>query len=273
MTGFVNRMLNKLSHSTNDLAPSPESHPSFDKNSWHYIKLGTWWENQHFEWNAYSCGNALVFGPPGSGKSTVQHTVIQHCLNYSEQWQVMGIDIAGKELVPYMTSGTPLERVATTVEEGVVLLRRVKEIMLERYAEMAETNSRLKMTDDVKRIMVVIDEVSDLISPLPDTNEPEDARLKEEAHRLLEELARRSRAAGINLMVGGVNPWPSMCGEFRNNFFPVISLGDYDPTSDYIPTGNLGSLPELLTPSEAKGSGCITTHLGPSVFQAYLPSE
>lgn len=273
MTGFVSRMLKNLSHSTNDLAPLPESHPTFDKGSWNYIKIGTWWENQHFEWNAYSCGNAFVFGPPGSGKSTVQHTVIQHCLHHSDQWQVMGIDIAGKTLVPYMTSATPLAGIATTVEEGVVLLRRVKEIMLERYAEMAETNSRLKMTDDVKRIMVVIDEVSDLMSPLPDTDEQEDTRLKEEAHRLLEELARQSRAAGINLMVGGVNPWPSMSGEFRNNFFPVISLGDYDPTSGYNPTGNLNSLPELLASSTTKGSGCITTLLGPSVFQTYLPSE
>lgn len=271
MTGFVNRMLNRLSQSkTNDLASSPKGRdPGNDKDAWHLIKLGILGGKQHFEWNAYSCGNALVFGLPGSGKSSVQHTVIQHCLAYSEQWQVMAIDLSGEELVFYMTSDIPLENVATTVEASVVLLRRVKKIMLERYAAMAETNSRLEMTEDVKRIMVVIDEASDLITPAPDTDGPEEIRLKEEAHRLIHELAGQSRAAGINLMVGGINPWPSMSGELRNNFFPVISLGDYDSASDYSPTGSWNSPPELLASGTARGSGCITTLLGPAEFQAY----
>ncbi|MBC9704908.1 MAG: hypothetical protein H9W81_08010 [Enterococcus sp.] len=275
MAGFVTKVLDKLSQSrTTDVFPPSEYHPEYSKGSWHYINLGTWHKNQHFEWNAYSCGNALVFGPPASGKSAVQNTVIQHCLHHSEHWQIMGISVSGEELVSYMASNAPTATMATTLEDAVSLLRRVKEIMLERYGVMAETNTSFSnMSDDAKRIMVVIDEAADLIHPMPAVDGSKELRLKEEAHLLLDELARSSRAAGINFMVGGITPMSFMSGELRGNFFPVISLGDYDPQSDYQPNQNgWNSPPELLAPSEVKGRGCITTHLGSSVFQSYLPA-
>lgn len=271
MTGVVNRVLQKLSHSKcSSLIPSQESHPGYETGSWNYIKLGTWYQNQHFEWNTHSAGNALVFGPPGSGKSHVQYTVIQHCLSYPEQWELRGISITANDLVFYMAGDVSAEHVTTNLEDSVALLRGLKAVMLERYDRINQADGTLHIKDGVKRIMVVIDEVSDLINPVPAEDGVEEILLKEEASQLLSELTGHARAAGINFMAGGVTPLSHMSGEMRNNFFPVISMGDYAPHSDYTPTGPLDSPPELLPPSKVTGRGCITTHLGASIFQAYL---
>jgi hypothetical protein len=82
--------------------------------------------------------HVLVGGPSGTGKSVLQRNMVFHCIQHSDNWRFMGIDIKQVELEPYKKYSKTVESIAITYEEGTELLRYANNLMMDRYAMMRE---------------------------------------------------------------------------------------------------------------------------------------
>jgi|GEM_PF-2821891 len=142
----------------------------------------------------------LVAGTSGSGKSTFFKQALLGLMKTSPDAKFFLIDLKrGAELGIF--SGVPGVRVAKSIEDAVNLLREAKEQMQRRF-DILEQRGISKIIPDehkIPRIVVAIDEASELISIPSRTNPKKDLML--EAREITNDIAKLGRAAAINLLV------------------------------------------------------------------------
>ncbi len=140
----------------------------------------------------------LVAGVTGSGKSTFLNSLLVTLLK-SERLQVYGIDLKKVELAPYRAF--PNFLVDETLADAAQTLKMIKDEMERRYTLLKEKGHRKidPARDKLDRIVVVVDECSDLYEKVPRGSE--NFEVVSECKEATNHLARKGRAAGIHLIL------------------------------------------------------------------------
>jgi S-DNA-T family DNA segregation ATPase FtsK/SpoIIIE len=139
--------------------------------------------------------NALVGGVVGSGKSGVLNVILA-ALAACEDVVIWGIDLkGGMELRSWVPS---LDRLATTPEQAIAVLREAVTELDRRATESSLTGARVwEPTRARPALMIVIDEY---------------AELPEAATAYTDSIARRGRAVAVNLLAATQRPTQKAMG-------------------------------------------------------------
>ncbi len=144
--------------------------------------------------------HVLIAGTTGSGKSTVIHSIVANLLGKSDV-QVLLLDPKGIEFGTY--DGLSNTTVSYDYSTSILLLRLL-------YGEMNARYERLKNNDrDFPYIALIVDEFADLISQ----------DYSKEFYTILRNLAQKSRAAGIHIVLSTQRPSVDIVdGAIKANF-------------------------------------------------------
>ncbi|WP_326953457.1 FtsK/SpoIIIE domain-containing protein [Amycolatopsis sp. NBC_01286] len=153
--------------------------------------------------------NVLVGGLPGSGKSTLFHTLIVNAIRRydPEELELYLLDFKqGVEFQPYADGALPHARVVAVQSErdfGLSVLRDLR-AEIDRRAELLRgpqgagadglTEYRERTLEKLPRIVVVVDEFQVLFA--------EDDRIAHECAQLLDHVVRQGRAFGVHTVLG-----------------------------------------------------------------------
>lgn len=177
--------------------------------------------------------HALIAGTTGSGKSVCINVILASILyRYSpDEVKLVLIDLKTVEMGPYanlphMLFNNPLFDVTQIAN----VLKWAREETMRRFAIFKKSNCRnikeynlnMPKEDKVPRIVIIIDEASELMTD-PKSGKSMDASLCS--------LARMSRAAGIHLIFATQNPIKEVItNEIQNNLNTKIAfkVGDYN---------------------------------------------
>lgn len=137
----------------------------------------------------------LVAGTTGGGKSVALNDMILSLIiqNKPEELALVLIDMKQVEFTPYSHIPHLLTDIVSTPERAEIVLKWLIEEMERRYTAMQELGIN-KNTGQFKKIVVFIDELSDLVL----TNE--------NIRPLLIKLLQKSRACGIHFIVATQSP-------------------------------------------------------------------
>ena len=141
----------------------------------------------------------LIAGATGTGKSVCTKQVLTTLMAQMAPIQFYLVDMkGGVELGEFKDS--PVVRMATDMEESIKLLRKVDELMKERFIQLRSLRkSKFSDADKVDRLIVCVDEASVLLGHR--ARGSKDYELALEARELIGSIARLGRAAKINLIL------------------------------------------------------------------------
>lgn len=107
-------------------------------------------------------GSAIV-----THNSVIQRNIIFSCIMRPESWRFLGIDLKKVELSSFRAYSNVVLGIATTVEDGLTVLRFAQQTMMKRYAEMESlgVNNFLDLPEKGQALMVMVDEAGELLSP------------------------------------------------------------------------------------------------------------
>lgn len=242
----------------------------------HHIRnifpLGIYGNDEEATWDCLSSPNMFILGQSGSGKSVIQRNIIFHCLQNSDQWMFLGIDLKQVELTPYKKYDPTVMDVATTMHETAELLRYAYQEMMLRYKELEQRglNNILDMENPYKSIMIMFDEVLMFLAPLLSTTEEalKENELKSEISDLLLKLSGLGRAAGIHLVFATQRLYTDAISErLLNNCSTRIATGRLDLLNSVALLGNDRA---AKLDGEIRGRGHIKHYNTGRDFQAYF---
>ncbi len=142
----------------------------------------------------------LIAGATGGGKSNALNVILMSLLRYSKRLKVYCIDLKIVELNPYKKF--PCVKVADTLADALATLKHVESEMNRRYRYVLSERGYRKMEpkrDNLDRIVVVMDECSDVLAKV--NRSSEDYQQSLECKDIVNILARKGRAAGIHLIL------------------------------------------------------------------------
>lgn len=208
---------------------------AYGKTRWDNIPLGMGHGGKEINWDTARQSSLLLFGRIGSGKSTVERSIIQHCVEHSDKWIIMGTDLHQVDFRPYANYSNFIEP-ASNIISVAAMVRAVNELAELRYAAMSNegVNSFLELQDAPKAIMLIIDDVLPLLTftGIKTTEEIKKDALREEIHHALAKIAKLGKSAGIRLVVATQAVTKDIFyGEFLGNFSLRIST-DTPSTKD-----------------------------------------
>lgn len=254
--------------------PTKASYPGSVDREWDEIPMGVAAEGE-IVWNVSSSPHILICGTTGGGKSVTQRTIIAHCIQHSDKWRFLGIDIKRVELSSYKKYDDVVLGIAVTLEDGVEVMRFAKEEMMSRYEYMEElgVNHFLKLPDPPRALMVMIDEAYMFMAPSGAKNDEGKAQneLHAEATTLVGEIARLGRAAGVHLVMATQRPDAAVIyGEIKANLSTRYAAGRMTSTPSLM---TLDSATATRTPGDVPGRAVISTHGEESMIQGYFTHE
>lgn len=222
--------------------PTMAMYPGSSNGSWDEIPLGIG-TNGEVVWEVSKNPHALVTGTTGAGKSVLQRNLIFHCIQHSDRWRFLGIDVKMVELTPFLKYEPTVMGVATNVEDGVELVRYANEEMQNRYKIMTEqgVNHFLKLKQPPHALMVMIDESYAFLAVTGNKTDEGKARdqLKGEASAAIGDIARLGRAAGVHLVMATQRPDATVIyGELKQNLSARIAAGRADTIASQMTLDN-----------------------------------
>ncbi len=180
--------------------------------------------------------HVLLAGATGSGKGGAIRTAVAGALEAG--WQVVVID--PKESGEYRWLDCLGVPVISNVVAQVEALNAIEMVREFRQSVIRECGADVwhQLPPRERRcwrpLLVVIDEAADLLVPVKGRSEPqrEHAALQQEAGRLIVQLARKGRSAGIHLILAIQRPDTAQLGDqggaLRNNLTARLALGSLD---------------------------------------------
>lgn len=242
---------------------------------WDRFPVGVHADGTEAVWNSSSSNNVLIAGPTGAGKSVIQRNILFHCIQNSDKWSVLGIDLKGGELTPYKKHSPAVMNVVTTVADGVEILRYAHGEMQKRYELMRHLDvSHLREIDHrPKSLMVMVDQLLMFLARL-ESDTPEaraENLLKAEARYLLNRIAMLGRPAGIHLVLSAQRiDKKVMTNELVENCTTRIASGRLDSSAS---KALLGNDEAYLLNGGIKGRGYMQEDGEGAGFQGYFAPE
>lgn len=204
--------------------------------------------------------------------STIQRNIIFHCIQHSDRWRFLGIDVKRVELSPFATYEPTVMGIATDTADGVNIIRYAKDEMEKRYKKMEEhgVNHFKDLPTRMHALMVMVDESYMFLAPSgikTDDGKEEDA-LKGEASKLVGDIARLGRAAGVHLVLATQRPDATVIyGELKQNLACRIAAGKADTTASLMTLDNDNA---TRLPGNIKGRGYVQNFGVGEQFQGYF---
>lgn len=251
--------------------PKYAPYPGSANGQWNKIPLGLGADGEVL-WDVYKAPMSLITGFTGSGKSVIQRNIIFHCIQHSDRWRFLGIDMKQVELSPYTKYEPAVMAVATNVTDGAEVLRVAREEMTRRYDNMAAcgVNYFEDLPEVPYALMVMIDDTFMFLaqSPVKASDEVKgENELKAEASRAIGDIARLGRAAGIHLVLVTQRPDATIIdGELKHNLSCRIVAGKADTIASQMALDNNNA---TQLPDGIKGRGYVQAFGKGEQFQSY----
>lgn len=237
-------------HSTTDLVWGPPRHlPDTvplqgllaDASTWHRLPIGVGESGDPVSIDLELGPHSMIVGPTGSGKTVAIVGLVAQAAHRG--FEVVLVD-AVKGGLDFLPVRPWLSAMADSMPSALAVLRhayaegqRRKEV-LGRYGrpKWSDLDSDMRTLERVSPVLVVIDEASSLLLPIPiPKGLPKDspvlveaqtlAAQKAEILSLVGKIARELRFAGIHLVLGTQRPDASILGgEMRQNLSTAVQL-------------------------------------------------
>lgn len=253
-----------------DLAPYPGS----DHSTWDKIPMGIGIDGEEV-WDVASAPHILVCGSTGGGKSVIQRTIIFHCIQHSDRWRFLGIDLKRVELPRYKKYSDVVLGVASTDEDAVEVMRFGSDEMMRRYELMENTGADhfMKLEDPPFALMIMVDEA--YMAMATTGVKSEEGKLKDELHgeitSLIGDIARLGRAAGVHLVVATQRPDAKVIyGEIKENLAARYAAGRLKSIASNMV---LDSDAATRIPGDVKGRAIMSVHGNDRMLQGYFASD
>ena len=254
--------------------PTMAHYPGSADREWNEIPIGLG-ANGEVVWDIKTVPHALITGTTGGGKSTIQRNLIFHCIQHSDRWSFLGVDVKRVELKPYKQYDSAVVGIATNVEDGVEICRFARDEMMDRYEKMEElgVNHFLDLPNPPKALMVMIDESYMFLAPSgikTDEGKAED-EIKGEASKILGDIARLGRASGVHLVLATQRPDAKVIyGELKQNLAARIAAGRMDSIASSMTLDNENA---TRLPGGIKGRGFYQQFGEGEQFQGYFAPQ
>src|SRR5699024_1381026 len=97
--------------------------------------------------------------------SVAQRNIIFGAIMRPDRWRFLGVDLKKVELSNFRAYSNVVLGIATTLEDGLTVLRFAQQTMMKRYAELEQLglNNFTKLPDPGQALMVMIDEAGELL--------------------------------------------------------------------------------------------------------------
>lgn len=196
---------------------------------WDEFPLGKSEDLNTATWNPATSPNLLLFGPPGSGKSVIDRSLIFHGLQHPDKWRIYGIDPWRSDLRPYKKYSPVIERLVTDdLEEALEVCLTVRNEMLDRHEKMEalDVYNYRDLPDAPPAILLLVTEVWWLISPSGGRTRSglELDVFRAEMSMILTEISRLGRAAGVHLVLS-TQRTNAIVGELKENMTTKVVIG------------------------------------------------
>jgi DNA segregation ATPase FtsK/SpoIIIE-like protein len=208
------------------------------------IPLGVAMGGEQVVWKPKSNPHLLAVGTTGGGKSGVIRAVMEHLLLWRDSWSILMIDPKFVEFSEYQDFPVAVDRVALELDESLELLRHAHGEMVRRQRLLKD--NRVQNIDELnaalgnptngephlKRIMIVVDEVAELLDRSGGKSEEakEQDAMRDECSAIFESIARLGRAMGVHLLYATQrNDAKLISGQVRNNTMARIAVGRLSP--------------------------------------------
>lgn len=191
------------------------------------ISFGLNEDGQEMCWSPAIQPHLLMSGTTGSGKTSTTHNITGTVTQWG--WPVWILDGKRIEFLEFR-SWPNVQIVASTVEHQVALIRRVDQVVADRYRLIEEGKVRPR---DFEPLLVVLDEYSEFVARLQAWYPSVKAKGDPTRPPSLGEVAslvRTARVARVHLLVTMQRPDVALFGdrgggETRSNFGQRISMG------------------------------------------------
>lgn len=244
------------------------------KGEWNEIPMGIGPEGPVI-WDIAAAPHLLVCGTTGGGKSVTQRTIIFHCIQHSDMWRFLGIDLKRVELSGYKKYDDVVLGIATDLADGVEVMRFGKEEMMNRYSQMESygVDHFLRLPDPPKALMIMVDEAYMFMAPTGvRTDEGKEMdELHGEATTLIGEIARLGRAAGVHLVLATQRPDAKVIyGEIKQNLAARYAAGRMGSTASQMVLDTDGA---TRIPGEVKGRAILSINGDEMPLQGYFAEQ
>lgn len=245
---FIQKIKNKLKPFTPSI-PTQAHYPGSMGLQWNQIPLGRG-INGEIIWDINHVNNALLTGNSGSGRSTIQRSIIAHCLQHANNFELYMIDLKGSDLMPYAYFPDTYIRVEL---EGILgMLRELYGDMTDRYDNMNNTgiNHFRSRSNPLPVMMIIINDANSLFrkSGLQTLEGNREDKIREEIFQLINSIARLGGAAGLRLVLTTeTNNAECITGELKSNLMARIVTGALEAYSSRMALGHNGAvqLPDI----------------------------
>lgn len=172
--------------------------------SWQDIPLGVDIKGKTLYWDTQLKPHLLITGRTGSGKSILLQNIIAHSIEHKGHFMLVGIDIYKKNLAAYEKYAPLVAGVATNMEDARTACQFIYDEMMKRYllTEQAGVDNILDLPGFPEgHMLLVIDELSALLRKTGLEKDAAEDAVRDEITRMLTEITRLGRAAGIQLVL------------------------------------------------------------------------
>jgi hypothetical protein len=142
----------------------------------------------------------MIGGTSGGGKSVALNNVLINLLDSSDNLQMYLVDLkGGLEIKAY--EGLENVTLIKNIQNTTAVLKQLVDEMNRRYQYLEENEFKKidPKRDKVNRIVIAIDECTDLLGTIPRNHK--DYTYVQKAIQYCDELARKSRASGIHIIL------------------------------------------------------------------------
>lgn len=254
--------------------PTMAKYPGSEHRKWNEIPLGVSIEGEEI-WDVTANPHALVCGTTGGGKSVMQQNIIFHCIQHSEHWRVLGVDLKRVELDQFAKYDDVVLGIGKDLHDGVEIMRFARDEMMNRFERLEELgiSNFMKMPSNERppALLVMIDEAYMFMATTggKTDQQKEEDELHGEATVIIGEIARLGRAAGVYLILATQRPDASVIhGEIRSNL-PVRYLAGR-ARDNAASTMILGTDTGLRVPGDIPGRGVLSINGEECFLQGYF---
>ena len=222
-------------------------------------------EDVYFDFNEFP--HALIAGQTGSGKSVVLRCLAWQCVKKGAKLYAVDFK-GGVEFQSWEEAG--VADVVYDEEAAMLVMNHLQQEMRERLdlfrkehvKKISEYNAKHPEAP-LCRIVLICDEVAEMLDM--EGLSKEDKKEKEALSQAMASLARLSRAAGINMLLGMQRPDAKVLkGQIKNNT-PIRISGKFsDAVASDIVLGNAGA-----TELQGKGRMMFSIGAGNKEFQGF----
>lgn len=231
------------------------------------VYLGVDEQNRWARWSPTRDSHLVIVGATNSGKTVVLHNVIQQCAQAGFRvWLSDGkfIELLGYDQWPNV------ELIANSVPTQIRTLKRLHELMQDRYSLIRDGKARL---EDFDPIFYICDEVTEMKANIADfyaTHKVKGMPAKSRVDEWIGSLARLARKAMIHLVFGLQRADADIFGgETRENFAARLSLGRMGAEASKMIWGH-PSVGSLIPAHAPKGRALASLDGVPTVVQTVL---